>query len=230
MEMTTGSYIGSQNNDTVFIDGNFNVSNVFTVSANGLTSFNNFTGGNPIPCIQIDPVNCTLILGSGASVVSAYDTMFVDSNLNIGNIFTINTINGYTTYCNISGSTFIPNLTIHNLSGSVFATGSTGYIVSNTQQSKNYKGYLTSVTGSTGAANTNRGIVTLSSAVNSIFINNNLVDNDTSVFTNIKSYTAGITSAPYVSGVTTNNGYFTIYLSTSIGVGQTLVLDWFIVN
>jgi hypothetical protein len=35
---------------------------------------------------------------------------------------------------------------------------------------------IVGVTGSTGAANTNRGRVTLSSAVNSIFINNNLVD------------------------------------------------------
>jgi hypothetical protein len=73
-------------------------------------------------------VQQTLYLSSG-SIVSAQspaDTMYVDAHLNVSNVFTVNAVNGHTSFNNYTGGNMISTVVIDGPNGVVYATGGTG--------------------------------------------------------------------------------------------------------
>ena len=61
-------------------------------------------------------------------------------------------------------------------------------------------------------------------------MNNSLVTENSSVFTNISRFINP--SIPSISAVETSSSYFIVYLSNTIesSPGQTIAVDWFLVN
>ena len=228
--METGSYITSEE-QTLFIDANLNVSNVFTVDAiSGISSFNYYTGGNMIPCIEIDPVNCELILNTGSSIISNDQTLFIDANLNVSNIFTIDAVNGNANFGYELSNNIIPTVSINSTNGTIYCTGSTGIGYFNSINTNNIIIPYNLFTGSTGSINLSRGKVYITSSDGaSIFIQNNFVNTDTSIFSSISDFNQSY-AVPSIVGTIPYNNYFIIYLSNSCPIGQIIKIDWFIIN
>ena len=65
-------------------------------------------------------------MNSGATISAPYDTLFVDGNLNVGNIYTVNIANSNVQYCNFTGGNFVNTVTINGIGGYIYATGGTG--------------------------------------------------------------------------------------------------------
>jgi hypothetical protein len=227
--METGSVITGEG-QTVFIDGHLNVSNIFTVDAiSGISSFNNYTGGQAISTIEIDAQNGQIILQTGSVITGEGQTVFIDGNINISNIFTVNAINSNVEFGNYTGGNLYTNTTINGVNGIIYCTGSSGIGYFNEINTKNIKTTFTIYTGSTGSIQTSRGRIYCSTG-NQLFINNSLVTENSSVFTNISRFINP--SIPSISAVETSSSYFIIYLSNIIesSPGQTIAVDWFIVN
>jgi hypothetical protein len=228
--LNTGASIVS-NDQTLFVDANMNISNVLSVDAvSGITSFNLYTGGQMIPCIEIDPVDCELILNTGASIVSNDQTLFIDANMNISNIFTVDSVNGNINIGYEISNQLVPTISINAINGSIYCTGSTGIGYFNKVSTNNLLMNYNVFTGATGSINLSRGkIYVTSSDGTDIFVQNSLVDINTSIFTNVNGYDS-LYAVPSIIGAVPNNGYFYIYLSNSCPAGQVIKIDWFIIN
>ena len=227
--METGSYIAGEG-QTVFIDGHLNVSNVFTVDAiTGVSSFNNYTGGQLIPAVEIDPVAGKIILQTGSYITGEGQTVFIDGNMNISNIFTVNATNSNVEFGNYIGGVLYPNITVNGVSGSIYCTGSTGIGYFNTINTKNLQTSFSVYTGATGSSSTMRGRIYCSTG-NQLFMNNSLATTNSSIFTNLSSFTT--LTIPSIAASVCSNGYFTIYLGSNIETspGQTISIDWFLTN
>ena len=174
--MMTGSIIRSENpQDTIFIDGNFNVSNLFTVDqVIGNIGINYYTGGNLIKNTSIDVY---------------------------GNIMSTGT-------ANIS-SIGINNLLINNFSNNGLL--STPITINANRGRFGFNAW--SSTGST-----------------TILINNNRVSSTSSIFVNISNYYTS-TNFPTILASVPLNGSFNILFNNNIGLsGNRFDIDFFIVN
>lgn len=116
LQLGTGASIGTiGQTDTVFIDGNLNVINSFTVDAtSGISSFVCYTGGDMIPAFEIDPCNKEFIMMTGTSITSVnpQDTVYIDANLNVFNTFTVDANSGIISFVCYSGTQLIPAVEI----------------------------------------------------------------------------------------------------------------------
>ena len=72
--------------------------------------------------IQVDN---QIIMSSGSFIGAATgaDTLYVDCNMNVSNVFTINAVNGNVEFSEYYGGVMYPNITIDTQLGAIYATG-----------------------------------------------------------------------------------------------------------
>ena len=238
--MMSGTSITSYNpNDTVFIDANLNVYNSLTVdSLTGITSFVCYTGGDLVPAFEIDPCDKKIILMTGTTICSEdiTDTVFIDANLNVGNILTVDQVTGLTSFNFYTGGNIYRMASV-DVYGNIMSTGtavvtqlSTTDIVMNNY----FKSISTPYTGGSITINASRGKFGYSgwssTGSTSLIINNNKVTSDSSVFTSISnSYTS--TLFPTILATIPSTGNFTILFSNGVSLnGTQFDIDFFVIN
>ncbi len=235
--MMTGSSITSVNqSDAVFIDASLNVYNSLTVDTlTGITSFVCYSGGNLVPTLEIDPCNNEIIMMTGSTIRSSNptDTIFVDGNFNVGNLFTVDQVIGNIAVNYYTGGNMIQNTRL-DIYGNITATGTANIssIGTNNLIINNFGS--TGVISSPVTINSNRGRFGFSNwastGATTILINNNRVSSTSSVFVNISNYYTS-TTFPTVLCVLPGNGSFNILFSNNNGInGIRFDIDFFIVN
>ena len=111
--VSTGSlYIGdvklhAPDNQTIQIDGIMSV---------GTGNFESLSAGQ-------------IILNSGSTITSQYDTLFVDGHMNVSNLFTFNAITSDFGVSQYTGGEMLRSITMNGLSGNIYATGGSGSIL-----------------------------------------------------------------------------------------------------
>jgi hypothetical protein len=223
----------------VFIDANLNVYNSLTVDATtGITSFGCYTGGNLVPAFEIDPCDKQIILMTGTSIssVDITDTVFIDANLNIGNILTVDQVTGLTSFNFYTGGSMYKMASV-DVYGNIMATGttvSTEISTTNIIMNNYFKSIVVPYTGPTITINSTRGKFGYSdwssTGGTSLTINNNKVTIDSSVFTSVSnSYTS--TNFPTILATIPSSGSFRILFSNGISLnGTQFDIDFFVIN
>jgi hypothetical protein len=238
--MMSGSSITSYNqNDTVFIDSNLNVYNSLIVEATtGKTSFVCYTGGDLVPAFTFDPCESRLIMMSGSSITSINpsDTLYIDTNLNVSNIFTVDQVSGFISVNFYTGGNMISK-SILDVYGNITSTGTSNLstVGTNNLTINNYfKNIISPYTGSSITINANRGKFGYSgwssTGSTTLLVNNNRVTVDSSVFCTISNnYTSSV--FPVVLACIPSNGSFRILFSNNVSLsGNQFDIDFFIVN
>jgi hypothetical protein len=238
--MMSGTSITSYNpGDTVFIDANLNVYNSLTVDAlSGITTFGCYTGGNLIPSFEIDPCDKKLILMTGTTICSEdiTDTVFIDGNLNVGNILTIDQVTGLTSFNFYTGGNMYKMASV-DVYGNIMATGTTVTTQLSTTNiiiNNYFKNILNPYTGTNITINSTRGKIGYSgwssTGATTITINNNKVTSDSSVFVSISNgYTSN--NYPTVLAAIPTSGSFRILFSNGTSLnGTQFDIDFFIIN
>ena len=235
--MMTGSTITSVNqSDAVFIDSSLNVYNSFTVdTVTGISSFVCYTGGDLVPVLEIDPCNKEIIMMTGSTIKSnnPTDTIFIDGNFNVSNLFTVDQVIGNIAVNYYTGGGMMQNTKL-DVYGNISATGTSNIssIGTNNLIINNFSnnGLLSSPI----TINANRGRFGFSdwtsTGSTTVQVNNNRVSSTSSVFVNISNYYAS-TVFPTVLCVIPANGSFNILFSNNTGInGVRFDIDFFIVN
>ena len=65
-------------------------------------------------------------MGTGSEISSPFDTLYLDANMNVSNIFTIDTVTGFITLSYYTGGNMYPMITMNSINGSMYCTGGTG--------------------------------------------------------------------------------------------------------
>ncbi len=235
--MMTGSAITSVNqSDAVFIDASLNVYNSFTVDTlTGISSFVCYTGGELVPTLEIDPCNKEIIMMTGSTIRSSNptDTIFIDGNFNVSNLFTVDQVIGNIAVNYYTGGGMMQNTKL-DVYGNISATGTANIssIGTNNLSINNFSnnGLLSSPI----TINANRGRFGFSNWTSTgsttVQVNNNRVSSTSSVFVNISNYYTS-TIFPTVLCVIPSNGSFNILFSNNTGInGIRFDIDFFIVN
>jgi hypothetical protein len=175
---------------------------------------------------------------SGASITSVNpsDTLYIDTNFNVSNIFTVDQVTGFISINYYTGGNIISNSTL-DVYGNITSTGTSNLSTVGTNNliiNNYFKNIISPYTGSNITINSNRGKFGYSgwssTGTTTLLVNNNRVTVDSSVFCTISNnYTSSV--FPVILACVPSNGSFRIIFSNNVSLGgNQFDIDFFIIN